>query len=127
MERKPSVLIVDAGEETREVLGTVLQRRGMQTLWAEAPEEALQLAQTYQPDLIILDLQVEDGSANRICQPLAQKVQQTQTPLVVLGRWRAPDRIFPGECFPKPYHYGPLIRTIEQLIQGSMSAQKGQR
>ncbi|MCS7304467.1 MAG: response regulator [Thermoguttaceae bacterium] len=126
MERKPSVLIVDAGEETREVLGTVLQRRGMETFWAEAPEEALQLAQIHQPDLIILDLQGEDGSVDRICQPLAQKVQQTQTPLVVLGTWRRQNRMIPGEVFPKPYHYGPLIRKIEQLIQGSSSAKKGQ-
>ena len=119
MQRKPSVLIVEAGEETREVLETVLHRRGMETLWAEAPEEAVHLAQTYRPDLIILDLQVEDGSAERICQPLAQKVSETHTPLVVLGRLRRQDRMFPGECFPKPYHYGPLIRKIEELIQGS--------
>jgi CheY-like chemotaxis protein len=126
LERKPSVLIVDAAEETREVLGTVLQRRGLETLWAEAPEEALQLAQTYRPDLIILDLEVEDGTAERICQPLAQKVRETHTPLVVLGTLRRQDRMFPGECFPKPYHYGPLIRKIEELIQGSRLPDRSQ-
>jgi CheY-like chemotaxis protein len=122
LERKPSVLIVDAGEETREVLGTVLQRRGMETLWAGEPEEALQLAQTQQPDVIILDLQVEGTSADQLCRPFAQKMQESQTPLVVLGSVRRADRMFRGEFFPKPYHYAPLIRKIEELVQGKSEA-----
>lgn len=122
MERKPSVLIVDAAEETREVLGTVLQRRGMETLWAEAAEEALCLAQTRQPDVVILDLQVEGTSADLLCSPLAQTMQETETPLVVLGSMRRADRMFRGEFFPKPYHYAPLIRKIEELIQGRSEA-----
>ncbi|HPP51708.1 MAG TPA: response regulator [Thermoguttaceae bacterium] len=124
MERKPSVLIVDAAEETREVLGTVLQRRGMETLWVGATEEALRLAQTRQPDVIILDLQVEGTSADQLCRPFAQKVRETQTPLVVLGSVRRSDKMVHGECFPKPYHYAPLIRKIEELIQGNSDADR---
>lgn len=124
MERKPSVLIVDAAEETREVLGTVLQRRGMETLWAEATEEALRLAQTRQPDVIILDLQVEGASADQVCSPLTQTMQETQTPLVVLGSVRRADKMVRGEFFPKPYHYAPLIRKIEELIQGKSDADR---
>ncbi len=119
MERKPSVLIVDATEETREVLTAVLQRRGVETLWAEAPDEALQLAQLRQPDVIILDLQVEGASADQLCRPFAQQMEQSQTPLVILGSVRRGEGTFRGEFFPKPYHYGPLLRKIEELLQGT--------
>ena len=57
---QPSVLIVDRSEETREVLQTVLERRGVRTLAAGRTAAGLDLARRHQPDLIVLDLELDD-------------------------------------------------------------------
>ena len=115
-----SVLIVDRSEETREVLQTVLERRGVRTLGGRPNGTGLELARRHQPDLIVLDLELDDvpaaaktsaGSAGR-CKP------DYQPRLILLGnlRGRQSDQRPGGEFVAKPYHYGPLIRKIEELL-----------
>lgn len=121
MVRKPSVLIVDGSEETREVLAAALARRGVDTLATAEAEHALRLARQRAADLIVLDLEVEGRAADRICRPFAEQSRATQTPLVVLGHARRTCcRPHVGEFVAKPYHYGPLIRKIEELLQGTL-------
>ena len=56
LNRQRSVLIVDRSEETREVLQTVLERRGERTLAASRAVKGLELARRHRPDLVVLDL-----------------------------------------------------------------------
>jgi len=117
-----SVLIVDRSEETREVLTTALERRGVRILSASRPQRGLQLAREYRPDLIVLDLEAEDGEAEaeEVCAPFAEELRADQTTLVVLGSVRRDCPHPPaGEFIPKPYHYGPLIHRIEELLRGT--------
>jgi DNA-binding response OmpR family regulator len=104
-----SVLIVDRSEETREVLQTVLERRGVRTLSAGRAEKGLELARRHHPDLVVLDLEMDDMPAEQfsVCQPR----------LVLLGSLRRQGNALPGgEFVAKPYHYGLLIRKIEELL-----------
>ncbi len=166
MNGQHSVLIVDRSQETREVLQTALERRGVRTLAAGASATGLRLARQHQPDLIVLDLEIEDPSADQfsapsfgadtacgvcgVCgagvspaiggtgispavggacgagvSPAIGGAGGTPTPqntayqprLVLLGNlrgWR--ERVPSGEFVAKPYHYGPLIRKIEELL-----------
>ena len=123
MVSKPSVLIVDRSEENREVLETALERRGMRTLSAGQTSLALELAHLHRPDLIVLDLEVENTGPEDVRAQFSQDPQIAGTPLVMLGSMRlgsedSPDRKdLAREGFvSKPYHYGPLIRRIEQLL-----------
>lgn len=112
------VLIVDQSEESREVLETALSRRGLSTFTAEAAEQGLSLAQQHQPDLVVLDLDVDDTSAEAWSGPLAGDDAREPVPVVLLGGVRRNLARFPGgEFVPKPYHYGPLIRRIEELLE----------
>jgi CheY-like chemotaxis protein len=118
--RQPSVLIVDSSEETREVLRTVLERRGLKIFAAARPDRGLQLAREHHPDLIVLDLEVGGHGGGEVCEPFAEESRASQTALVVLGTVRC-DCPAPlqGEFVAKPYHYGPLIRRIEELLMGA--------
>jgi hypothetical protein len=138
-----SVLIVDRSEETREVLQTALERRGVRTMAASRTAAGLVLARRHHPDLIVLDLELDDTSAeqfssgagvppafapNANLQPAdALPGPQYRPRMVLLGnlrRWR--DRLPEGEFVPKPYHYGPLIRKIEELLaMGTHSGELG--
>ena len=139
MNGQRSVLIVDRSEETREVLQTVLERRGVRTLAAGRTDVGLELARRHQPDLIVLDLELDDvaecteglvgqtflsatlpapGPTGMSAPRMPAPQPQYQPCLVFLGNlrgWR--NRLPEGEFVSKPYHYGPLIRKIEELLE----------
>jgi DNA-binding response OmpR family regulator len=117
-----SVLIVDHSDDTREVLQTALGRRGVRTLAASGARAGLELARRHRPDLIVLDLEPEDSDPDGLSARFAQQSHSDQARLIVLGslrrdhlRW-CQAGLPEGEFVPKPYHYGPLIRRIEELL-----------
>jgi len=123
MDDQRSVLIVDSSEETREVLRTALERRGVRTFSACRAKQGLELARNHHPDLIVLDLELDfegdrdAGTPEDRPNPFADPSQADQAPLVMLGTVRRDMGELPeGEFVAKPYHYGPLIRRIEELL-----------
>jgi len=111
-----SVLIVDASEETREVLRTALERRGLRILAASRVGRGLELARLHRPDLIVLDLEMEGSSPEETHARFSQGSLEYGTPLVMLGSCRRFADDSGGEFVSKPYHYGPLIRRIEEIL-----------
>ena len=114
MDPRRSVLIVDESAESREVLRTVLEHRGIRILEAAGAQQGLELARQHRPDLIVLDLELDSGRPQFPSELAAQSARQT--PLVMLGNARRQAGPQVGESMPKPYHYAPLIRRIEQLL-----------
>lgn len=120
MSAERSVLIVDRSEETREVLKTALERRGVKILAARGPRRGLELARTQQPDLIVLDLEVSQSPREDVSSPFAYAAEDAQAPLVILGTCRRKAETPPnGEFIAKPYHFAPLIRRIEELLDAT--------
>jgi CheY-like chemotaxis protein len=130
-----SVLIIDRSEETREVLQTVLERHGVRTLAAGRAEKGLELARRHHPDLVVLDLEMDEVPAERFCDvgdsaqgdsPIFAETKigtvpspapQYQPQFVLLGNLRRQGNGLPGSEFvAKPYEYGLLIRKIEELL-----------
>lgn len=117
LERKQSVLIVDGSEDTREVLRTALERRGVKIFEAVRAEQALELARQHHPDLIVLDLEVESNEPGINLDGFHDELSSHSTPMVLLGSARRNQSALPAREFvSKPYHYGPLIRRIEMLL-----------
>ena len=128
-----SVLIVDPSEETREVLQTALERRGVRILATGQAETGRELAQRHQPDLIVMDVEFSSvsGVLPTFCgtgvPPVFSGAGETPAPqgqyqprLVLLGTFRRQGGMFPrGEFIAKPYHYGALIHRIEELLEGA--------
>jgi len=111
----PSVLIVDPSADNREVLRTVLARRGLQILEANAAEEGLELARAHHPDVIVLDLEPERLDAETIRQQFSSEATSHASRLIVLGKVRRGPVFTGGHVISKPYHFAPLVNTIEQL------------
>ena len=112
------VLIVDRSEESREVLQTALSRRGMDTYATGAAGQGIRFAQEHRPDLVVIDLDVDDTTAEAFSGPLGNSHGELPASVVLLGGVRRNLERFPGgEFVPKPYHYGPLIRRIEELLE----------
>jgi CheY-like chemotaxis protein len=113
---KPSVLIVDESAETREVLRTALAPSGTKIWEAARADEGLELARRHHPSVIVLDLEIADKASATI-QAGFLAAETSQAPIVLLGSARRGTQDFPsGQFVAKPYHYGPLIRKIERLL-----------
>ncbi|MCC6125334.1 MAG: response regulator [Pirellulales bacterium] len=117
MKSQRSVLIVDQSEENREVLRTVLERHGVRTMTAARTTEGVDLARRHQPDVIVLDTEFEATELGVFCGKDRGDSEIGKPPMILLGKVRRNRSVIPeGEFFAKPYHYGPLIRRIEEIL-----------
>ena len=111
------VLIVDPSADTQEVLSAALTQRGMQALLACDAAAGLQHACHSEPDLIVLNVDCipeHDAEATEF----ATATKHLGGRLIVLGAMRKQrERFEAGSFVSKPYHYAPLIRTIEALLE----------
>jgi CheY-like chemotaxis protein len=113
-------MIVDASRESREVLRTLLERRGARTIEADGPEEALRLADACRPDLIVFDAESDLSTTSKPTNELRVAAGRTDTPIVILGKVRQlQPPLPPGQVVAKPYHYGSLIRKIDGLLDAA--------
>jgi len=113
-------LIVDQSEDTREVLRAALERRGVQTLAATGARQGIQLARQHHPQVIVLDMEADSAADEHVQDQYDAESRDHDARLVVLGRTSRYHRTLPKDrIVSKPYHYAPLIRTIERLLSGS--------
>lgn len=114
-----SVLIVDRLSETREVLRTVLERRGLRIYEAAGQTEGWKLARKHHPDLIVMD--VEDGSPGDGVADVPPEAENNfaAVPIVLLGSARRPKKAGSDQVYvSKPFQYVDLIRQIEGILAG---------
>ena len=115
MNQPASVLIVDRSADNREVLRTVLQRQGLRIFEAPEAEQGLELARTHQPDVIVLDDECEASAPGRFTRECDSKPGVESPRLVILGRFPAGSGSHASRQVAKPYHFAPLVHTIQQL------------
>ena len=115
--RERSVLIVDKCPELREVLRTLLERRGVTAIEARRAEHAIDLAKRFRPDVIVLDADSDSSESQKAIGELRTAASRNETPIVILGKVPAPrGDDLAAQFLPKPYHYGQLVRKIDGLL-----------
>jgi CheY-like chemotaxis protein len=119
---RPLALIVEDHEDTRFLLRTILEMRGVRVIEAENGETAIALTQNLQPDLILMDsaLPLLDGfAATRRIRGLASA---SDVPIVFLSGHAQPAseaRAFAAGCtdyLVKPFAVGALERMLERHL-----------
>jgi CheY-like chemotaxis protein len=111
----PSVLLVEPSAETREVLSTILQLRGLRIFEAEEPRRGLQLAREERPDVIVLNFE-QYALDDHLQDEFAAETRHPHGGLIVLGN-TPPERPASLNRFvAKPFHYAPLVQKIERLV-----------
>ncbi|MCG8586583.1 MAG: response regulator [Pirellulales bacterium] len=121
-----SVLIVDRSADTREVLRTALARQGVRVFEASACSQGVSIANEQHPDVIVVDVDVEDVSEAMpaAVEDFSGEAGSQDTPIVILGTARQKKTAEGSDFFTKPYHYAPLIRTIEQRLDDAKTSRK---
>jgi two-component system response regulator RegX3 len=91
MQRKRTILLVEDETSITEPLAESLGRDGFDTKVAATAAEALELAARLQPDLVLLDVMLPDGSGFDVCRELRQR---SQVPIIMLtARGEEADRV----------------------------------
>lgn len=112
------VLIVDRSKESRDVLRSLLARRGAEVFEARETAAAAAMAIVAAPHLIVVDGDAPSGDRLAGDTRLADVAARNAVPIVVVGTVRRYASPLPVEQFvAKPYHYAALIRRIEELLK----------
>ena len=91
MQRKRTILLVEDETSITEPLAEALAREGFDTKVAATAAEALDLAARIEPDLVLLDVMLPDGSGFDVCRELRQR---SQVPIIMLtARGEEADRV----------------------------------
>lgn len=117
---KASILIVDDDAISAEILSANLEK-DYRIIIAESGERALELAQKYAPDLILLDIGLPDITGHEVCRALKNNDATRDIPVIfTTGRDTDEDELFglnlgARDYFTKPYIM-PLI-VVRVAIQ----------
>jgi len=113
----PRVVIVDDSADSREVFHTLLHSRGVSSLAVSGAREGLELIRQHHPAVVVLDLDAEEAEDEELRHEFDAATRDSCSALVVLGNSRRYLDTWPeAQVIAKPYHYGPVLRTIERLL-----------
>ncbi|HEU4521244.1 MAG TPA: EAL domain-containing protein [Thermoanaerobaculia bacterium] len=122
MSERPVVLIADDDDDVVALLKTYLRPLECEILQARDGEEALAVAQTKLPDVVLLDVMMPKRSGWEVCQAL-KAVQRTAGIAVVLvtGRGDVKDRLTglqvgADDYLVKPFNRDEVVKRIKALL-----------
>jgi len=116
------VLVVDDELNIRNILDFTLGAEGYRVIAAGDGEEALTLAATEEPDLIILDVMMPRSDGFEICQRLKENPATAGIPVILLtARNTSDDRrrgseVQADEYITKPFRPQKLIDKVQSLL-----------
>ena len=123
MERR-QILIVDDYPGARYLRSRILSEAGYEVIEASTGTEALKLAQTLRPALILLDVNLPDISGFEVCEQLKQDPATAHIPVVqITGAWLSEDARQQGMAsganayLVEPVDDATLLRSVVMLIE----------
>ena len=125
MATKRTVLLVEDEESITAPLSEALSREGFEPVIAGTAAEALELASSRSPDLVLLDLGLPDGSGLDVCRELRSR--STVPIIMVTARGEETDRIVGLEVgaddyVVKPFSARELVARIRAVLRRTAAA-----
>jgi two-component system OmpR family response regulator len=123
-DRCPNLLVVDDDQEIRDLLSSLLSRRGYRVTTARQEQEMRQILSESRVDLVILDLMLPGKDGLVICRELRAS---SSVPIIMLtARGDPTDRIVGLEVgaddyLPKPFDVRELEARIRAILRRSAS------
>ncbi|MCK6427200.1 MAG: response regulator [Burkholderiaceae bacterium] len=120
--RRPHILLVDDDISTIQVLWCMLSDEA-QIRFAKSAEQALALAQSQPPDLILLDLELPDGSGLDLCRLLQQDRRLAGVPVMIVTAHARDDLQVAAleagavDFIPKPLQAAQLLARVRAQLR----------
>ena len=124
----PTILLVEDFDDTRLMMKMWLVRNGYRVIEAETGEEAITLAQSERPDLIIMDVMMPGMNGLDATQRIRQDRALRRTPIVAVSAYGAEEyrslALDAGcnEYVSTPFEPQTLADLIKDLLQDEASA-----
>lgn len=129
MESQTHILLVEDDPAVGQVLQKSLQREGYAVTWCETGATGIAFAREHQPQLIILDVRLPDGSGFDVCREL-RRLRLRQPVLLLTVQGEEIDKVLGLEAgaddyLTKPYSLRELLARVRALLRrayGELSA-----
>lgn len=119
---KPTILVVDDFDDTRLLLRTWLERKGFCVIEAENGNEAVALAESERPDLIIMDLEMPELDGLAATRKIRSVKELENVPVLAVSAYGAEqfrdDALVAGcdEYVSTPFEPEDLEQLIRSLV-----------
>jgi CheY-like chemotaxis protein len=123
----PTILLIEDYIDTRELLATLLHKRGYKVIQAEDGVEGLLKAGWMYPDLIIMDLSLPEMDGVEVARRIHAQSKLAQIPIIVISAYltdavRADVRAAGcTKIFAKPFDSEELLETVARTLAGGDS------
>jgi two-component system alkaline phosphatase synthesis response regulator PhoP len=120
---KPNILVVDDEEDIRELVRLNLAREGYGVLTCETGEQALQIARSKLPNLIILDLMLPGIDGLEVCRKLKSDTKTSNIPILMLTAKGEESDIVAGlelgadDYVTKPFSGKVLVARVRRILR----------
>ena len=120
---KLKILVVDDDPDIRDVLNITLSQEGYEIIEATDGQEGLKLAQTKNPDLVILDFKMPKLDGKAVCRELKKDILLSHMPIIMLtGKGDVSDKVGGidagvDDYVVKPFEPQELIARIRMVIR----------
>jgi two-component system sensor histidine kinase/response regulator len=115
------VLVVEDSEVIREILTLLLQGEGYRVLTTDRGSDALRLAREEHPDLVTLDLALNETDGREVLRQLKSEPQTERIPVIVVSAFtdalQPIDRWYASVIVSKPFDIDTLIASIDDLLE----------
>jgi DNA-binding response OmpR family regulator len=129
VESRPRILFVEDERSISEPFSHALEREGFEAVVAATAAEALRLAESVDPDLVLLDLMLPDGDGRDVCREIRR---HSDIPIIMLtARGTETDRIVGLELgaddyVVKPFSGPEVIARIRAVLRRTGSSPAGE-
>jgi DNA-binding response OmpR family regulator len=116
------VLIVDDEANIVAALEYLLQRNGYEVRSASHSDEALELVETFAPDLVLLDIMMPQRSGYEVCQRIRQREDSSRIKILMLSAKGREAEVSKGLSLgadlyiTKPFSNAELVARIGELL-----------
>ncbi|MVN92918.1 response regulator [Mucilaginibacter aquatilis] len=112
------ILVLDDNEDILDVVNEVLSYENFEVRTTTTSNDFLQVAQNYNPDLVILDYHLGDGNGGDICRQVKADEQLGKVPVIIFSAYinRNEDPLFECEAvISKPFDLDELVSKVTDL------------
>lgn len=116
----PKILLIDDDEKLAGLLGNYFERFDLELVSALRPSVGLEMLQTEEPDLVILDVMLPEQDGFEVCRTIRKT---SSVPIIMLtARGEVTDRIVGLEIgaddyLPKPFEPRELVVRIQNVLR----------
>ncbi len=121
--KKARILVVEDDADIQQLVSYNLIKSGLNVSCADSGEEALQILDREQIDLVILDLMLPDKDGMEVCTILREKPDKADLPIIMLTARSEEDDIITGlacgadDYVTKPFSPRILIARVQALLR----------